>query len=99
MVIADTMLGAGLGEINVTTTGDVRRPANAIWLRANYDATVRAERARCPPRARGTSETVRHEIDRRVPNHYPPTTQHVPEQLPVDDNCGAGAACRRSARP
>ena len=31
-VIADTMLGAGLGEIIVTTTGDVRRPANAIWL-------------------------------------------------------------------
>ena len=63
LVIADTMLGAGLGEMNVTTTGDVRRPANAIWLRANYDATVRAERARCLARDRGTPETVRHDID------------------------------------
>ena len=47
---ADTRLGAGLGEVNVTTTGDVRRPANAIWLLDNYDLIVRAERARSPAR-------------------------------------------------
>ena len=47
---ADTRLGAGLGEVNVTATVDDRRPANAIWLPANYDLMVRAERAGSPAR-------------------------------------------------
>ena len=97
--IAGARLGAGLGEINVTATGDVRRPANAIWLRASYDLIVRAERMRCLTRDRGTPETVRHESGRQLPNSYPTNTQQLPEQLPADDNFGAGAACPRSARP
>ena len=63
--------------------GARQKPRECYVIRAVDDVMVRAERARCLPRDRGTSETARHDISQQLPNNYPTTTRTTTRLWPL----------------